>query len=225
MNPNSIINFEPLAMVKERKYVYTGLTCLLLLLAQKEKDKKVQGALIFFSALTGLKAVQNFTVSETNEVSSGLIEKYYTGSDKAAFIKKTAKVAASVGANTSDLIAVMYFESKINPQARNPYSSATGLIQFMANTAKSLGTTTAQLLNMGGVEQLDYVEKYLLPYKGKIGNLENLYLSVFYPASINWSDSKKFPQNVVAVNPIFAVNGEITKKTIRDALLKKIKAA
>ena len=50
----------------------------------------------------------------------------------------------------------MVFESRLNPQAVNPISGATGLIQFMPSTARG-GTTTAVLKRMSNVQQLDYV--------------------------------------------------------------------
>ena len=36
-------------------------------------------------------------------------------------------------------------------------------------------------------QQLDYVAKYLAPYKGKIGNLQDLYMAVLSPALIGAS--------------------------------------
>ncbi len=43
----------------------------------------------------------------------------------------------------------------------------------MPSTAKRLGTTTAALKGMTGVQQLDYVQKYLQPYAGKINSLQD----------------------------------------------------
>ena len=37
-------------------------------------------------------------------------------------------------------------------------------------------------------QQLDYVERYLEPYKGKIGTLKDLYMAVLYPAAIGKSE-------------------------------------
>jgi hypothetical protein len=66
----------------------------------------------------------------------------------------------------------------------NKISGATGLIQFMPSTAKSLGTTTDVLLSMNNIQQLNYVLAYLRPYKGKMNNFVDVYLAVFYPAAI-----------------------------------------
>lgn len=86
-------------------------------------------------------------------------------------------------------MACMAFEtgpkSRFLPNARNAAgSSGTGLIQFMAATAKSLGTTTAALAAMSAVEQLDWVEKYFQPYKGKLKTLDDLYMAILWPAAV-----------------------------------------
>ena len=82
-------------------------------------------------------------------------------------------------------------------------SGATGLIQFMPSTAKGLGTSTDALAKMNPEDQLDYVEKYLAPYKGKMGTLKDAYMSVLYPKAIGkpeWfplfvSGTKAYTQN------------------------------
>jgi len=61
------------------------------------------------------------------------------------------------------LMAIMDFETggSFDPAEPNQAGSgATGLIQFMPKTARSLGTTTAELAQMSQTEQLVYVEKY-----------------------------------------------------------------
>jgi hypothetical protein len=56
---------------------------------------------------------------------------------------------------------VMGPESGGKPDARNPKSGATGLIQFMPSVAKALGTSTDELAKMTATEQLPFVMKYL----------------------------------------------------------------
>ena len=89
----------------------------------------------------------------------------------------------------SKLMGVMNSESGINHKAVNKKGNATGLIQFMPNTAKGLGTTIDKLKAMSAVDQLDYVEKYLKRQKQAAGFAENyqlsageLYALVFLPA-------------------------------------------
>lgn len=62
--------------------------------------------------------------------------------------------------------------------------SATGLVQFMPDTAQDLHTTTTELAAMTGVEQLDYVYGYFYPYKGKLVTLSDIYMRVLWPAGI-----------------------------------------
>lgn len=58
------------------------------------------------------------------------------------------------------MTALLSFESKHNPKARNPKSSASGILQWMRATAPLFGTTIEQIREMNGVQQLDYVRAY-----------------------------------------------------------------
>ena len=42
---------------------------------------------------------------------------------------------------------------------------------------------------MSAERQLDFVEKYLQPYKGRMNTVEDAYMAVFYPAAIGRSNS------------------------------------
>ena len=67
------------------------------------------------------------------------------------------------------LLNVMASESLLDPKARNglPGQTATGLLQFIESTARSMGTTTEAIRRMSPVEQLRLVEKYLTPFRGR----------------------------------------------------------
>lgn len=122
------------------------------------------------------------------------------------FIQKVNDISARINCDPRDLIAVMKSESGLNAQAKNPNSTATGLIQFMGDTAKSLGTTTAKLRQMSDVEQLDYVEKYLARTKAekKLGdsklNSGQLYALVFMPSLANGGSLKNNGQDAFRLN-------------------------
>lgn len=105
------------------------------------------------------------------------------------FNKKLEKIANQLNVKSSDLIAIMKQESGVNPKAVNPYSNATGLIQFMPSTARSLGTTVEELKDMTAVEQLDYVYKYFKMVGVGDGSLGDLYMAVFMPKYIGASDN------------------------------------
>jgi len=105
----------------------------------------------------------------------------------------------------SEILSCMAFETaySFSPSVRNPHSNATGLIQFMPSTARSLGTTVDALAKMSHAEQMNYVYRYFLPYKNRLSNLGDVYLAIFYPAAMNKPDdwiiahkgSKVYAQN------------------------------
>lgn len=104
-----------------------------------------------------------------------------------AFGTKMAQVAESLGLDASLIMNIMSLESGLNPQAVNPQGGATGLIQFMPETAKRLGTTVEALRQMTGVQQLDYVAKFFTPYAKSIRSVGDYYMAVFMPAFIGAS--------------------------------------
>ena len=109
------------------------------------------------------------------------------------FIEKVKHYSNMLLINPNWLMAVMYIETggKFTPDVKNPSSSATGLIQFMSNTAVNLGTTTQQLAQMSNYEQMYYVYKYLSAYRGKMLSYPDVYMAVFAPASLGRLDEYK----------------------------------
>lgn len=104
------------------------------------------------------------------------------------FKRKTIAISRRLGVDPSHLMAVMAFETgrSFDPAITNRAGSgATGLIQFMPATARGLGTTTARLAAMSAVDQLDYVEKYLAPYAGRMADLPGVYMAVLYPRAVD----------------------------------------
>lgn len=100
------------------------------------------------------------------------------------FRRRVLHMATRLEVDPSWLMAVMYFESRLNPQAVNVLSGATGLIQFMPSTAIELNTTVEALVRMTAVEQLDYVERYFNRYKAKLKTLADVYMAVFWPRAM-----------------------------------------
>jgi len=115
------------------------------------------------------------------------LDKYFGIAER----KKVKEICANLGIQDKWLYAVIWFESRGNPKAVNPYSQATGLIQFMPRTASKLGTSVSDLSTMTVIEQLNYVEIYLKKWDDKY-NLDSFldtYLAVFYPAALGQSES------------------------------------
>jgi hypothetical protein len=109
--------------------------------------------------------------------------------------KAAAKdVAERLGVEFSWLMAIMEFETggTFSPSQRNAAGSgAVGLIQFMPQTAYSLGTTPDKLVAMNAIEQLQYVEDYFFSGGGlhKVKSLSDLYMCVLWPSAVGKPDS------------------------------------
>lgn len=115
-----------------------------------------------------------------------------------AFRAELVRVAERLGANPGYLAAVISFESagSFDPAQKNlGGGSAIGLIQFMPFAARKLGTTSAELANMTGVEQLAFVEKfYRMASPGnRFGNIRDHYLAVFAPSGVGKPPGSALP--------------------------------
>ena len=106
------------------------------------------------------------------------------------FNTKLKEVAKKLGVKWHDLWKVIRFESKGGkPDAENPKTGATGLIQFMPNTAIGLGTTVGDLKIMSAVNQLDYVLKFYKSMGLKAGSdATAMYLKTIAPAYAHKDD-------------------------------------
>ena len=146
--------------------------------------------------------------------------------NKEAFTQKVKDICQNLAIDPDWLMLVMWFETARTFRADivNPISGATGLIQIMPKTARSLGTTTEALKNMSNVEQLDYVLAYLRPYKGRMKRWVDVYLAVFYPKAMGKPDFVITSDIVARQNRVFDLNRDldITVKEIETALRKSI---
>lgn len=125
------------------------------------------------------------------------------------FVNKLIEVALNLQVNPDYLIACIAFETgeTFSSSVRNKLSGATGLIQFMPQTAASLGTSTDELARMNPAKQLDYVEKYFAPRTGKLKTLEDIYMAILWPAAIGK------PNDYV----LFKKDGSYPKRYIQNA--------
>ncbi len=129
------------------------------------------------------------------------------------------------------LLNVMAIESMFNPSARNsqPGQTATGLLQFIETTAQSMGTTTAAIRRMNPVEQLNLVERYLTPFRGRLNNMADVYMAVFRGFILEGEnssvvaplDNSKKEQRIYSLNRWLDLNGDakITKGELALAAL------
>jgi hypothetical protein len=106
------------------------------------------------------------------------------------------EIADRLGVNRSHLMAVMWFESRLSPTAKNPGSGAVGLIQFLPSTAADLlglrgpgreKRAVAAVTSMSAEQQLGLVEQYLerVLHGRKVSTLRDLYMCVLYPQAVN----------------------------------------
>lgn len=95
------------------------------------------------------------------------------------FYSRVVEISKKIKCNPEDLMAIMNLETRktFSTTEKNPKSTATGLIQFTKASAETIGTSIPELKKMSAVKQLDYVEKYLIYWKKKVGFEENRQLS------------------------------------------------
>lgn len=154
-------------------------------------------------------------------------------SNKEAFLSEVKSVARKLMIEPDWLMAVMWKESKLNPQAVNPTTNATGLIQFMPSTAQGLGTSVSALKNMSNVEQMEYVYKYYKPYRLKLKSYPDLYLATFFPIALGKNDdwvmqtSSISASTIARQNPAINLNGDnkITVGEFREYCYKQFDSA
>lgn len=119
------------------------------------------------------------------------------------FYKKLIEVSKKINIKPEDLLLIMHIESGLNPQAKNPSGSASGLTQIMPSILPLVGFsgTPQDFSKLPAEKQLDYIEKYfILNLKGKgITEPAQIYLSNFLPATLNWQGVKnKNPDTILA---------------------------
>lgn len=139
-----------------------------------------------------------------------------------------------------DMLLVIYSESNFNPKAVNKQKGdnedprircktrATGIIQFMPEVAKNLGTTNSDLYNLDICSQVDYMFKYLAPYKSQINNALSLKLAILYPVSLNSSNiviSKKQDSRAYLSNMALDLDKDnvISKEEVKKHIYKNHK--
>lgn len=167
------------------------------------------------------------------------------GESLATFEQTVQSICTKLEINPNWLLMVMFFESGLNAQAVNKQSGdsndpsvraikrAVGLIQFMPDTAKYLGTSTQKLYQMSAIEQLHFVYAYFKPFTGKIKSYYDLYFITFFPVALGKPDSyilktsKISASTIAKQNPVFDVNkdGMITVGEIKQQMYNSIPEA
>lgn len=107
-----------------------------------------------------------------------------------AFKQKLIQICEELNINPDWVAAVMSVESAgtFSPSIKSSYgNSAVGLIQFTSFTAKQIGTTREELINMDAETQLDYVKKYfeLHTKDYTLDSFEKVAIAVIFPTVLN----------------------------------------
>jgi len=179
----------------------------------------------------GINAVEGIEEGLVDRTSKGF-DKWGAALEKAggeAFIRGIAGIAKRLKVDPSWLLNVIAFESEFNPKARNPHSSARGLIQFMNPTARRMGFRTSnEITKLSALDQLPLVEQYLKPFAGKIKNQGALYATIAagrlpnandvlfrggseeYEANKIWDANKDRIITATEIGALAAMKGEFT---------------
>lgn len=146
--------------------------------------------------------------------------------------------SSNLGINPNWLLGVMYFETAgtLSPSKKNSIGSV-GLIQFTRDSGagengqrKEYKTIQGKryfltdIAKMTFTNQMELVELYLMPYKGKMNSYLDVYLAVFFPLAMDKDDSFVLKTNTLSAsliakqNPIFDSNKDlkITRKEVTD---------
>jgi hypothetical protein len=122
------------------------------------------------------------------------------------FVEKVVQIARQLSTDPNFMMATMKIESDFDHTVRNRMGgSATGLIQIVDSTARSLGLPNAAVLaSMSAEQQLDYVRRYYVMSGGGGGRMrdpEDAYMVVFYPKAAGQSSSYVIARRRVACTP------------------------
>jgi len=140
------------------------------------------------------------------------------------FKERVLWIGQDLDLDPDDLMSCIAWESgeTFKPDIKNAAGSgATGLIQFMPSTARSLGTTTEALARMTAEDQLNFVYKYFRPYKGKLKTLGDIYMAILWPLGVGKSDDfvlfdkndARYPKRYLQNKGLDTdANGKVTKR-------------
>lgn len=140
------------------------------------------------------------------------------------FLGEVNRVSRVFNIDANDLLGLMQSESRINAQARNSGTGATGLIQFMPSTARGLGTSTDELARMSRAQQMRFVEAYFHQVRLPRGaNAGQLYGAVFLPGRINQNPLTRAGERYYGPNAGLDVdrNGDISQQDLIAKVSRK----
>ena len=157
--------------MRMRRLILIGTVALVLVMASKTQAQETMSQ----NQMDRLLARTEARARESRLNFNRLIANY------PGFLPELQQVAARLETRPEWLLNVMACESSFVASARNhlPGQTASGLLQFIRQTARNLGTSAVAVRRMNPVEQLRLIEKYFTPFKGHLNSLADVYLAVF----------------------------------------------
>jgi hypothetical protein len=143
------------------------------------------------------------------------------GGNPTAFFNALEGVAGRLGINFDWLCNVIYIESGFKPTAKNPISTASGLIQMLENNCRAFaGMSASEFRKLNNIQQLKGVEGYLkaqIRSFGKPKDWIDTYCLVFQPVWVGKSDTAVLSKSGSESNAYIDLNknGVVTKGEFR----------
>lgn len=142
----------------------------------------------------------------------------------AAELRELVRVADTIGVSPAELAVVIYHESGFRPPAKNPNSTATGLLQWTRARAGDLGVTVEQIRRMSALEQLRLAERDLSRFRSRLRQTGDLYVAIFAPAGLGQPDdyalAHEHTDQYEANRPLdLDHDGQITVRDLRARVL------
>lgn len=146
---------------------------------------------LLLRAIELLQAAQEMPTETTIESPRQTARLAWGAKVSSVFKDRVLWIADALDCDPNHLMACMAWESgeSFSPSKKNMAGSgATGLIQFMPSTAKTLGTTTSKLASLTAEDQLRYVYEYFKPFAGRLNNLGDVYMAILWPKGVGKPD-------------------------------------
>lgn len=137
----------------------------------------------------------------------------------AADMEELKIIASRLGMPAEWLWMELNFESRLNPQAKNPLSSARGIMQWTNARAQDLGyRDSADLVAQNPTvrQQLGVVYKDLARF-APFPSFQSLAMAVFLPSMRYADPDTVLSANVQAKNPGIKTVGDYVRKVVKNA--------
>lgn len=124
-----------------------------------------------------------------------------------AFLQKVTSTAAFLQIDPNWLMQVMYSESRLKASAQNVQGGrliAAGLLQW--TKASGVSGAPQSMLQYDHLRQLDFVQQYFTPYRGRMHSYFDVYLVTFFPAAVGQPDDYVFATNKLSASLIAQQN-------------------